>query len=414
MNGRTAPHNLEAEEAVLGTMLMSRQARDEACDLLTSADFYAPAHRLIFQAVLDVTASGLAVDRVVLGVRLAELGGTLDDATLQRLRTATPALGNIRAEAALLARLAAARRAITVLDRALDSAWDGEIDQTIDVLHRAEELLAPPFESVEPPIGASLLASEDHTVDWIVTDWLARHEIVLFVAEPGSGKTTLLNQTAMLLASAMHPWTRVDLHAPIQCLVFDFQDSRGARGRSVQRLLDIAGQRYPANRGEPDTLFYELRTQGVDLTSRVDQRWFEAKVVACKPDVIVAGPLYNMVSGAAGRSKQSEETAEMAGQFLSELCIRRNCALLVEAHAPHGDELRVRGSKYWEDWAGWGLGLVASLVDGKREFYIRRFRGDREAGRAWPTHWTQGHAELWPWEALGMPTSNVHPDQEKF
>ena len=413
--GRIPPMDRDAEEAVLGTMLMSRQARDDVIEMLVPEDFYVPLHRSLFQAILDTTASGHAVDRVVLRARLKEDGVTIDDATIKRLSAAAPLLGDVKAEATLVLKHATSRRWIAALDRAQEHAWAGEPDEVHKIIERADDILSATLVSVEPPIGASQLAAEDHDVDWIVPGWLARQEIQLFVAEPGSGKTTLLNQTATRMASALHPWNVMGLHAPIRCLVFDFQDSRGARGRGVQKILKVAGQRYPGNRGEPDTLFYELRSQGCDLTSRADQRWFESKVVACKPDVVVAGPLYNMVKGAAGRSKQSEETAEMAGFFLGEMVKRRNCALLIEAHAPHGDELRVRGSKYWEDWAGWGIGLAASLVEGRREFWLKRFRGDREAGRSWPTHWVEGHADLWPWEAMGVPgTPGGHVEQAKF
>ena len=404
MNGpRKAPHDLEAEEAILGTMLMSRMARDDAMDLVTAEDFYKPLHRTLFAAILDVTASGYAVDRVVLQARMREDGSTLDDGTIKRLIAATPVLGDIKAECALIAKYATARRAIMVLDRAMESAWDGNPAEVIDVLARAEEILAPPLDDLTMPTPASVLAAEDHNVDWIVRDWLARHETILLVAEPGSGKTTLMNQMAACLASGIHPFDRLIDIEPRRVLVFDFQDSRGARGRAVQNMLRFAGRRYPSNRGEPDTLFYELRVQGLDLTRRVDQRWFEGKIAKVGADVVMAGPLYNMVKGAANRPKQSEETAELAGSFLGEMVVRRNCSLIVEAHAPHGDELRVRGSKYWEDWAGWGLGLRSAVVDGRREFTVERFRGDREAGRHWPTGFVQGHPDHWPWEAVGVP-----------
>lgn len=419
--GRIPPNDREVEEAVIGTMMLSRQAREEVLETgLTVDDFYVPLHRTLFRAILDVTASGYAIDRAVLRARLKEDSVTVDDATLARFRGAVPAIGDARAEARLLIEHGTSRRAIALLDRALEHAWDGDNTAVLDVLTRAKERLAAPFDDVEPPIGASQLAAEDHNVDWIVPGWLARHETILVVAEPGSGKTTLLNQTALCMASALHPWSRARLHAPIPTLVFDFQDSRGARGRGVQSMLRVAKRDYPGNRGEPDTLWYELRSQGIDLTNPTDQRWFESKVIACAPDVIVAGPLYNMVRGAPNRSKQSEETAEIAGFFLSELIKRRNCALLVEAHAPHGDELRVRGSKFWEDWAGWGIGLRHSMPEGRREYELTRFRGDREAGRYWPTRWVQGHTtidrEAWPWEAVGGHTNDtgVHPEQQKF
>lgn len=417
--GRVPPHDLETEEGLIGSMLMSSADRRKIMEFgLVPDDFYKPLHRAIYRAMIDLHPEGQGIDRVMLRERMrrSDIGVTIDDATIEHLRRNAMISGFLGA-VQVLQRAATSRRAIAFLDRALESAWDNEPEETLTIIDRAHEFLAPPLDDVDPPIGASALAAEDHNVDWIVKGWLARHEIVLFVAEPGSGKTTLLNQIATCLASGMHPWVRAyDLATPIRVLVFDFQDSRGARGRGVQKMLKVAGKRYAGNRGEPDTLFYELRSQGIDLTNPTDQRWFEAKVMACNPDVVIAGPLYNMVKGAAGRSKQSEETAELAGYFLGELVVRRNCSLLVEAHAPHGDELRVRGSKYWEDWAGWGIGLRSRRDDNaRREFSIERFRGDREAGRVWPSGWVQGVEDHWPWEALDVPSvEGGHPEQQKF
>jgi hypothetical protein len=397
MTKRTAPQNPEAEEAVIGAMLLSRDARATAADMLAPADFYTPLHAALFGVMLDLAAEGRPADRLVLIDRLTKLGITVDQQQILRLQSAAPVSANVTEYAAIVARLAAARRAILVLDEALGHAWNGDPNEALSVLERAHEQLNAPIEQVTPPTPASVLAAEDHDVDWIVRGLLARHETVLIVAEPGSGKSLWLNQFATLCASGLHPWTRLDIPA-VRVLVFDFQDSRGARGRQVRELLTLAGRRYPARRGEPDTLFYELRSQGLDLTQRADQRWFEAKVAAARPDIVIAGPLYNMLKGAPGRSKQSEETAEMAARFLNELTVRRNCSLLIEAHAPHGEELRVRGSKYWEDWAGWGFGFRLAIEDGKRAYKVERFRGDREVGRQWPTKYVQGHADHWPWE----------------
>lgn len=607
---RLAPVSLEAEESLLGAMLLSRDAIQSAIDgRVEPGDFHKPAHGHIYRAIVALHEREEPVDPVTVSEelrateRLASVGGRTK---LLDIQAATPASANAGSYAKTVVRYAAARRAISLLDEALEHAWDGDPMAVLDLIDGAIETIAPPLDDVHVPIGASMLAAEDHNVDWIVRGWLARHEEVLIVAPPGclagdtmltlnragkgfqcsirdtermfhggirsgkpwdpsiptttsravdgvarrgvvadvwqsgvqttwtlttdsgrsiratadhrfltpngfvclgalepgdrlcvdlgqgmgrqprkrylslntahhprqrpaghgqfrvwthrlvmeahlngldlhqigietiasiarygdemtydlavedaphnflangfavhnSGKTTLLNQIAVCLGSGLHPWTFRQMPV-VRVLVFDFQDSRGARGRNVQHLLKIAGKRYPANRGDPDTVFYELHSEGIDLTGRTDQRWFEAKVAKVRPDVIIAGPLYNMVQGAPTRSKQSEETAQLAGKFLAELVVRYDCALLIEAHAPHGEELRVRGSKYWEDWAGWGLGLRASIVDDRRQFALERFRGDREAGRQWPTRWVQGHPDHWPWD---VPPHHLPPD----
>jgi len=68
------PHNLEAEEAVLGALLLDRErARaemGELADQLAAEDFYRPAHRTVFTAIEDLAARGDPVDPVTLADKL--------------------------------------------------------------------------------------------------------------------------------------------------------------------------------------------------------------------------------------------------------------------------------------------------------------------------------------------------------
>lgn len=397
MAKRVPPNNPDAERAVLGAMLLSRDARLDVQHVLAGADFYEPVLGALYEQIVELEHEGRPADRLVLIERMAHAGFKIKDQDILGLQAASPMTMNVGEHAALVAKAAVSRRAAEVLDEASRSAWAGDPDGALAAIERARDQIAAPFDNVPPPTDALDLADEDHDVDWVVPGLLARHETVLIVAEPGSGKTTLLNQIATCCAGGIHPWSKLPM-PKLRVLVFDFQDSRGARGRSVQDML-----RYAGGRVEHGWLAYELRTQGIDLTQRGEQRWLEAKVARHKPDLIVLGPLYNAVSGAAGRSKQSEETAQMAASFLSEMIVRRDCALIVEAHAPHGEELRVRGSKLWEDWAAFGFGLRSSIVEGKRQFDLTRFRGDREVGRQWPGRFVQGHPGHWPWEAMAVP-----------
>lgn len=398
---RVPPHDRDAEESVLGAMLLTRPVRDEMFNTLAPADFFFPIHGGLFQVMYDLDQEGRVADRLVLRDRMTLAGYDIAEQDILRLQGAAPIGGYASAHASIVLRLAIARRTLLVLDDAAKAAWAGNTEAAGAALERAHEVLSAPFDDVADPVDALDLATEDHNLDWVVRGLLARHEIVLIVAEPGSGKTTLLNQFAACCAAGLHPWTRIEIPKR-RVLVFDFQDSRGSRGRSVQHMLHLAGGRI-----ERGWLGYELRTQGIDLTTRADQRWFEGKVAKYQPDIVIAGPLYNMVAGGPQRSKQSEETAQLAASFLAEMTVRRNCSMLVEAHAPHGEELRVRGSKLWEDWAGWGFGLKASYQAGARQYDVVRFRGDRETGRQWPEQYVQGHPGHWPWE---VPVDKLPPD----
>ena len=55
---RTPPHSIEAEQAVLGGLLLDARAWDDVADMLSDVDFYRPDHRLIFEAIGQVAAGG--------------------------------------------------------------------------------------------------------------------------------------------------------------------------------------------------------------------------------------------------------------------------------------------------------------------------------------------------------------------
>ena len=60
----TPPHSLEAEQAVLGGLLLDTQAWDQVGDSVVADDFYRPDHRLIFDAIGELVAESKAIDVV--------------------------------------------------------------------------------------------------------------------------------------------------------------------------------------------------------------------------------------------------------------------------------------------------------------------------------------------------------------
>ncbi|MGL5245259.1 MAG: DnaB-like helicase N-terminal domain-containing protein, partial [Sarcina sp.] len=63
---RSLPHNLEAEQTVLGAMLIDKNAIAQAVEGLSSEDFYRDAHKVIFSSVIEMFQKDQAVDRVTL------------------------------------------------------------------------------------------------------------------------------------------------------------------------------------------------------------------------------------------------------------------------------------------------------------------------------------------------------------
>ncbi len=65
------PHNLDAEESLLGAMLLSRTAIDVASESVSASDFYKPAHGHVYEAITSLSAQGEPVDPVTVADELA-------------------------------------------------------------------------------------------------------------------------------------------------------------------------------------------------------------------------------------------------------------------------------------------------------------------------------------------------------
>src|SRR5689334_16080510 len=109
------PQNVEAEAGVLGSLLISPDAVAQVADFLVAEDFYREAHRLIYQAVLDLYEIGQPADLITLTDELArrghlaEVGGA---SYVSSLANQVPTSRNIRQYAEIVERTAVLRRLI--------------------------------------------------------------------------------------------------------------------------------------------------------------------------------------------------------------------------------------------------------------------------------------------------------------
>src|SRR4051794_37019683 len=115
---RVPPHNLQAEESLLGAMLLSRDAIVAAVEVQLSADdFYKPAHGHVFDAITSLYAAGEPADPVTVAESLRR-AGVLDTiggpATLITLQAGTPAIGNAGRYAHIVEEHSLLRRLIRV------------------------------------------------------------------------------------------------------------------------------------------------------------------------------------------------------------------------------------------------------------------------------------------------------------
>ena len=140
---RVPPHNLQAEESLLGAMLLSRDAIVDAVQIVGPDDFYKPAHGHVFEAVTSLYSQGEPVDPVTVAdeLRRADLldhiGGS---ATLVSLQANTPAISNAGRYARIVEEHALLRRLIGVAGEIAELGYDvpDDVEAAVD---RAESMV---------------------------------------------------------------------------------------------------------------------------------------------------------------------------------------------------------------------------------------------------------------------------------
>ena len=140
---RIPPHNLDAEESLLGAMLLSTDAISIATELLTADDFYKPAHGQIFAAISRLYETGQAADAVTVADELDRAGLAAigaDPAALVSLQTNTPSSANATYYAGIVQELAILRRLIGASGEISDLAYSAP-DDVASVIDSAEQMI---------------------------------------------------------------------------------------------------------------------------------------------------------------------------------------------------------------------------------------------------------------------------------
>jgi replicative DNA helicase len=158
--GRVPPHNLQAEESLLGAMLLSRDAIASAVEMCSADDFYKPAHGHVFDAVCSLYAQGEPADPVTVAdeLRRADLLDAIGGpATLITLQANTPATTNAGRYARIVEEHALLRRLIGVAGEIAEMSY-GVPEDVAEAVDRAETLV---FEVAERRVTDSLRPLHD-------------------------------------------------------------------------------------------------------------------------------------------------------------------------------------------------------------------------------------------------------------
>ena len=139
---RTPPHSIEAEQAVLGGLLLDASSWDNVADVVQAEDFYRPDHRLIFAAIGALAGAGKPCDMVMVSGQLERAGQLQDAGGLAYLGTLardTPTAANARAYAEIVRERALLRRLIRTGSEIASSVFSNEGMSARELVDRAEQ-----------------------------------------------------------------------------------------------------------------------------------------------------------------------------------------------------------------------------------------------------------------------------------
>lgn len=137
IRSRIPPHSIDAEQSLLGAMLLSEHAISSVANIVTEDDFYKPAHRHVFAAIQSLYGAGQGVDPVTVAEELTS-AGVLDavggPATLVTLQARTPAITNAEHYARIVEEKALLRRLISTANEVAELGYQplDDIEKTVD------------------------------------------------------------------------------------------------------------------------------------------------------------------------------------------------------------------------------------------------------------------------------------------
>ena len=126
---RILPHSVEAEQSVIGSMLMDREAIVVASELITGEDFYNRQYGILFETMVELNDAGSPVDLVTLQNRLREKDVPPEVSSLEFVReliTAVPTSANIKYYANIVAEKATLRRLIRLNEEIANTCYTGK------------------------------------------------------------------------------------------------------------------------------------------------------------------------------------------------------------------------------------------------------------------------------------------------
>ena len=221
---RVLPHSIEAEQSVIGSMIMDREAITVASELICGDDFYGKQYGVVFDTMVELNDEGKPVDLITLQDRLREKDVPPEVSSLEFIRdliTAVPTSANIKYYAGIVAEKATLRKLIRLNEEIANTCYAGKENLEVileDTEKRDFELVQKRNTGEFVPIRQVVMnamdkiekaSKSDGNVTGIATGFIdldfrtagmQPSDLILVAARPSMGKTAFVLNIAQHVA----------------------------------------------------------------------------------------------------------------------------------------------------------------------------------------------------------------------
>ena len=212
--GRVPPQAIELEEAILGALLIDRDALSKVIDILSSESFYVDGHQKIFEAITQLFGDSDPIDILTVSQRLkkeGELNNIGGEAKLIGLSTRVSSSAHIEFHSRIVVQKHIQRELIRISHNMIEQAYD-ETNDVLELLDTAEQSLfnisqgnlkknyegsfelvkqaLQKIEDISKKEGLSGVPSGFKGVDRVTAGW-QKSDLIIIASRPGMGKTAL-------------------------------------------------------------------------------------------------------------------------------------------------------------------------------------------------------------------------------
>jgi hypothetical protein len=321
------PQNLEAEESLLGAMMVSPNAITTVAEIIDPGDFYRESHARIFRAAVDMHRRGIPVDEITLIDELEErgdlerIGGR---ARIHELGALVPASANAGHYARVIGRKAREREQLAVATAAERALLNGGLEpelqaRIVSAFSESTTSSAAGESGIEPVDLSSLLAGALPQTAWLWHGWLARGELALIVADPKTGKSL----TALGLAAAIRNGERFLAADTVKSRVgiIDFENPIG----EVHKRLRAFGIAHDDHHG---IVYFHMPL--LDLTSPEAAETITSLIRDHRLDLLI---IDSVRRAAPGLDENDSRSVSAVFSPLRRLSVENDCAIVAIHHA---------------------------------------------------------------------------------